>query len=322
VTANVQPDHVRVAAVQAAPIFLDRRATTDKAVQLIERASAGGAGFVVFPEAFVPGYPEWVWRLRPWEDRATVLQGRLFDQSVIIGSRATEVIASAAREAAAYVSIGVNERAERSTALFSTQLLFAPDGSLVGRHRKMVPTGAERLVWSMGDGSGLQVLSTPLGRLGCLTSWENYMPLARAALFAQGVDLYLAPTWDSSDVWPATLRHIAKEGRAYVVGVNSMLRGSSIPEDVPFRADLYGGEDDWLALGNSAIVGPEGDLLAGPLVREEGIVYADIDIQAARTARHQFDPFGHYARPDILRLFVDTQARSPVSFATGAAAAD
>ncbi|MDQ4097822.1 MAG: carbon-nitrogen hydrolase family protein [Actinomycetota bacterium] len=321
-TANVQPDHVRVAAVQAAPIFLDRRATTDKAVQLIERASAGGAGFVVFPEAFVPGYPEWVWRLRPWEDRATVLQGRLFDQSVIIGSRATEVIASAARQAAVYVSIGVNERGERSTAMFSTQLLFAPDGTLLARHRKMVPTGAERLVWSMGDGSGLEVLATPLGRLGCLTSWENYMPLARAALFAQGVDLYLAPTWDSSDVWPATLRHIAKEGRVYVVGVNSILRGSNIPEDVPFRADLYGGEDDWLALGNSAIVGPEGDVLAGPLVREEGIVYADIDIQDARTARHQFDPFGHYARPDILRLFVDTQARSPVSFATGTTAAD
>jgi nitrilase len=270
----------------------------------------------------VPGYPEWVWRLRPWEDRATVLQGRLFDQSVIIGSRATEVIASAAREAAAYVSIGVNERAERSTALFSTQLLFAPDGALVARHRKMVPTGAERLVWGMGDGSGLEVLSTPLGRLGCLTSWENYMPLARAALFAQGVDLYLAPTWDSSDVWPATLRHIAKEGRVYVVGVNSILRGSNIPEDVPYRAEVYGGEDDWLALGNSGIVGPEGDVLAGPLVREEGIVYADIDIQTARTARHQFDPFGHYARPDILRLFVDTHARSPVSFATGTTAPD
>src|SRR5205085_9375487 len=274
-------------------------------------------GLVVLPEAFIPGYPEWVWRLRPWEDRATVLQGRLFDQSVIIGSRTTEVLSAAARDAAAYVSIGVNERAERSTALFSTQLLFAPDGTLVGRHRKMVPTGAERLVWSMGDGSGLEVLATPLGRVGCLTSWENYMPLARAALFAQSVDLYLAPTWDSSDVWPATLRHIAKEGRVYVVGVNSILRGSSIPEDVPYRADLYGGEDDWLALGNSAIVGPEGDVLAGPLVREEGILYADIDIQTARTARHQFDPFGHYARPDVLRLFVDTHARSPVSFAPG-----
>lgn len=314
-TVSAQSDHVRVAAVQAAPIFLDRRATTDKALQLISRASGEGAGLIVFPEAFLPGYPEWVWRLRPWEDRAATLQGRLFEESVIIGSRTTEVIGAAAREAGAYVSIGVNERAERSTALFSTQLLFGPDGSLVGRHRKMVPTGAERLVWSMGDGSALEVLAMPLGRVGCLTSWENYMPLARAALFAQGVDVYIAPTWDSSDVWPATLRHIAKEGRVYVVGVNSILRGSNIPEEVPYRAELYGGEDDWLALGNSAIVGPDGDVLAGPLVREEGILYADIDVQTARTSRHQFDPFGHYARPDVLRLFVDTQSRSPVSFA-------
>jgi nitrilase len=313
-----QSDHVRVAAVQAAPVFLDRRASTDKAVELIGRACADGAGLVVFPEAFIPAYPEWVWRLRPWEERATALQARLFDQSVIIGSRTTEVIASAARDGGAYVSIGVNERAERSTALFSTQLLFGPDGSLLGTHRKLMPTGAERLVWSMGDGSALEVTATTLGRLGTLTSWENYMPLARAALFAQGVDLYVAPTWDSSDVWPATLRHIAKEGRVFVVGANCTLRASDIPSDVPFRSELYGGEDDWLALGNSAIVGPDGDVLAGPLVREEGILFANIDIQRARTARHQFDPFGHYARPDVLRLHVDTQARSPVSFATDA----
>jgi nitrilase len=307
-------EHVRVAAVQAGPVFLDRRATTDKAVELIGRACGDGATLVVFPEAFIPAYPEWVWRLRPWEERATVLQARLFDQSVIVGSRTTEVLAAAAREGGAYVSIGVNERAERSTALFSTQLLFAPDGSLLARHRKLVPTGAERLVWSMGDGSSLAVTATSLGRIGTLTSWENYMPLARAALYAQGVDLHVAPTWDSSDVWPATLRHIAKEGRVIVVGANSCLRTSDLPPDVPFRDELYQG-DEWLALGNSAIVGPDGEVMAGPLVREEGILLADVDVQAARTGRHQFDPFGHYARPDVLRLYVDVNARAPVSFA-------
>ncbi|HVL28872.1 MAG TPA: carbon-nitrogen hydrolase family protein [Acidimicrobiales bacterium] len=306
---------VRVAAVQAAPVFLDRRATTDKAVTLIGEAADQGANLIVFPEAFVPAYPEWVWRVRPWDERSTALQARLFDQSVIVGSRTTEVLAGAARERGVFVSIGVNERAERSTALFSTQLLFGPDGSLLGRHRKLMPTGAERLVWSMGDGSALEVSSTSIGRVGTLTSWENYMPLARAALFAQGVDLYLAPTWDSSDVWPATLRHVAKEGRVFVIGANSLLRGSDIPEHLPYRAELYGGEEDWLALGNSAIVGPEGDVLAGPLQREEGVVYADVDVQTARTARHQFDPFGHYARPDVVRLLVDIEPRSPVSFA-------
>ena len=141
------------------------------------------------------------------------------------------------------------------------------------------------------------------------------MPLARAALYAQGVDLHVAPTWDSSDVWPATLRHIAKEGRVFVLGANSCLRTSDLPDDVPFRDELWGGGEEWLALGNSAIVGPDGEVLAGPLVREEGILLADVDVQAARTARHQFDPFGHYARPDVLRLFVDVNARAPVSFA-------
>jgi nitrilase len=306
---------VRVAAVQAAPVFLDRRATTDKAVTLIGEAADQGANLIVFPEAFVPAYPEWVWRVRPWDERSTALQARLFDQSVIVGSRTTEVLAGAARERGVFVSIGVNERAERSTALFSTQLLFGPYGSLLAPHRKLMPTGAERLVWSMGDGSALEVSSTSIGRVGTLTSWENYMPLARAALFAQGVDLYLAPTWDSSDVWPATLRHVAKEGRVFVIGANSLLRGSDIPEHLPYRAELYGGEEDWLALGNSAIVGPEGDVLAGPLQREEGVVYADVDVQTARTARHQFDPFGHYARPDVVRLLVDIEPRSPVSFA-------
>ena len=314
-TLATSSETVRVAAVQAAPVFLDRRATTDKAVTLIGEAADHGAHLIVFPEAFVPAYPEWVWRVRPWDERSTALQARLFDQSVIVGSRTTEVLGEAARARGVFVSIGVNERAERSTALFSTQLLFGPDGNLVSRHRKLMPTGAERLVWSMGDGSALEVVSTALGRLGNLTSWENYMPLARAALFAQGIDIYIAPTWDSSDVWPSTLRHVAKEGRVFVVGANSLLRASDIPEHLPYRNDLYGADDDWLALGNSAIVGPEGDIVAGPLQREEGILYAEIDVQAARTARHQFDPFGHYARPDVLRLFVDIEARSPVSFA-------
>jgi nitrilase len=176
-----------------------------------------------------------------------------------------------------------------------------------------MPTGGERLVWGMGDGSTLAVTDTGFGRLGGLICWENYMPLARAALYAQGVDIYLAPTWDNSDAWVPTLRHIAKEGRTYVIGVTSCLRATDLPADLPGRADLYGGAEDWLSRGNSAIVGPDGDLLAGPLIGEEGIVYAEIDAAVARASRQQFDAAGHYNRPDVFRLQVDTRPRPAVT---------
>jgi nitrilase len=237
---------------------------------------------------------------------------RFYDQSVEVPGPVTEVLGAVARETAAYLSLGVNER-ERGT-LYNAQLLFAPDGSLVSMHRKLMPTGAKRLVWGQGDGSGLVVVDTPFGRLGGLTCWENYMPLARAALYAQGVDVYLAPTWDNSDAWVPTLRHIAKEGRIYVIGVNFCLRGSDVPRELPGAEELYGGDDDWLARGNTTICGPSGEILAGPLEEEEGIVYAEIDSDRARKARRQFDPVGHYARSEVLRLVVDREAKPSAAF--------
>lgn len=302
---------VVVAGVQAAPVFLDRDATVERVARLTKEAAAGGAQLVVFPETFVPTYPDWVWRIRPWGDSAWY--ERLYDQSVNVPGPATKALATAARESSVYLSIGVNERV-RGT-LYNTQLLFAPDGSLRNRHRKLMPTGGERLVWGQGDGSGLTVVDTPFGRLGGLTCWENYMPLARAALYAQGIDVYLAPTWDNSDVWVPTLRHIAKEGRIYVIGVNFCLRGSDVPRDLPGADALYGGGEDWLARGNTTICGPNGEILAGPLVGEEGIIYAEIDANHARKVRRQFDPSGHYARSDVLRLIVDREARAPVALA-------
>ncbi|HEX9682875.1 MAG TPA: carbon-nitrogen hydrolase family protein [Acidimicrobiales bacterium] len=299
---------VTVAAVQAAPVVLDREATIEKVARLTKEAAANGAGLVVFPETFVPTYPDWVWRTTPWADREWY--ERLYEQSVDVPGHATEAMGAVAAESGSYLSIGVNER--DGGTLYNTNLYFAPDGSLLGKHRKLMPTGGERLVWGQGDGSGLAVYDTPFGRLGGLTCWENYMPLARAALYAQGIDVYLAPTWDNSDVWVPTLRHIAREGRVYVIGVNFCVRGSDVPRDLPGADDLYGGDDDWLARGNTAVVGPEGDLLAGPLVEEEGIVYAEINAERARKARRQFDPVGHYARPDVLRLVVDREARAAV----------
>ncbi len=303
---------VIVAAVQAAPVFLDREATVDKACGLVDKSRAAGAGLVVFPETFVPTYPDWVWRCKPWDDGEANWTERLLDQSVEIPGPATEALGEAARAAGAYVSIGVNER-DGST-LYNTQLYFGPDGTLLGKHRKLMPTGGERLVWGMGDGSTLLVLDTPFGRLGGLTCWENYMPLARAAMYAQGIDVYLAPTWDNSDVWIPTLRHIAKEGRVFVVGVNFCIRGSDVPADIPGRDTIYAGDDDWLSRGNTAIVGPEGEILAGPLTEEEGIVLAEIDANRARASRRQFDPVGHYSRSDVFTLTVDTRPKPAARF--------
>ncbi len=303
-----RPQALKVAAVQAAPVFLDRDATIEKMARLTKEAATEGAGLVVFPETFVPTYPDWVWRTTPWAD---AWYERLYDQSVEVPGSATDAMGSIAREAGVYLSVGVNER--DGGTLYNTNLYFGPEGSLLGARRKLMPTGGERLVWGQGDGSGLFVLDTPFGRLGGLTCWENYMPLARAALYAEGIDIYLAPTWDNSDTWVSTLRHIAKEGRVFVVGVTFCLRGSDVPRELPGADDLYGGDDDWLAKGNTAICGPNGEVLAGPLEEEEGILYADIDANEARRSRRQFDAVGHYARPDVLRLVVDRGEKHAVT---------
>jgi nitrilase len=297
-----------VAAVQATPVFLDRDATVEKTCALVKEAAGRGASLVVFPETFVPTYPDWVWRAAAWRDARYV--SRLYDQSVAVPSAATERLGAAAAESGVYAAVGVNE-VEGGT-LYNTLLYFAPDGSLAGRHRKLMPTGGERTVWGMGDGSTLGVVDTPFGVVGGLICWENYMPLARAAMYAQGVDIYLAPTWDNSDVWLATLRHIAKEGRVYVVGVAPVLRGSDVPSDL--RGDLYGGDEDWMSRGLSAIVAPGGEVLAGPVAEREEILYAEVDATRARASRQQFDPVGHYSRPDVFRLTVDRSARRPVTF--------
>ena len=308
---------VKAAAVQATPVFLDLDATVKKAISLIEEAAGEGAGLIVFPETFIPTYPDWVWRGTVWDDVAEALYGKLLESSVVVPGPVTETIGEAAAAAGAYVAMGVNEREEHGGTVYNALLTFGPDGSLLGKHRKLMPTGGERLVWGMGDGSTLPVYDTPFGRLSGLICWENYMPLARYALYAEGVDVWVAPTWARGDIWVATLRHLAREGRMYVVGVASSLRGADVPQDVPGRDRLYPRDDEWMCDGYSAIVDPEGKVLAGPLVKEEGILYAELDAARARTVRHQFDPVGHYSRPDVFQLVVDRRARPRVAESTG-----
>ncbi len=291
----------KIAAVQAGPVFLDRDATVDKVAQLTKEASTNGAALVAFPEAFVPTYPDWVWRTTPWADGEWY--ARFDDQSVDVPGPACDALGASARENSVVLAVCVNER--DGGTIYNTLLYFAPSGELLGKHRKLMPTGGERLAWGQGDGSTLPVFDTPFGRLGGLICWENYMPLARAAMYESRVDVYLAPTWDNSDVWVASMRHIAKEGRCYVVGVNSCIRGSDVPADIPGRDDIYGGDDDWASRGNTVIVDPYGEILAGPISEEEGIIYADVDLDKVRQSRRQFDVVGHYARPDVFELRVN-----------------
>jgi len=312
---------MKVAAVQATPAYLDRAATIERVQELTAEAAAEGARLVVFPEAFVPGYPDWVWRTTPWARPSSGLYERLLDQSVVVPGPATDALAATARTHGVYLAVGVDEREAHGSTIYNSLLYFDPSGEILGVHRKLMPTGGERLVWGQGDGSGLVCFDTPAGRVGGLICWENYMPLARAAMYAEGVEIYLAPTWDNSDVWVPTLRHIAREGRCYVIGVNSVLRGSDVPAELG-ASDIYGGEDDWMSRGNTTIVGPDGSVLAGPLVGETGILYATVDRGAVARSRMQFDACGHYARDDVFTLLVDRRRRETATEAPAPTDAD
>lgn len=304
-----------VAAVQAAYVLMDREATLDKAEVLVKEAAANGADLVAFPEVFVPGTPIWIDSRRIWDGDES-WYAMLVDQAVVVPSPATERLAQAAREANVYLVIGVEEREPHGATIYNSVLYFGPDGALLGKHRKLVPTGSERTVWGMGDGSTLQTFPTPFGRVGGLTCWENYMPLARFFLYSEGVDIWFAPTLATGDAWIATLRHIAREGRCYVVGINPCLHADQIPPDFPNRDRVWTADDqedaEWPEPGNTVIIGPNGEILAGPVRHEEKILYGELDLAAVHSARRMFDPVGHYHRPDVFRLAVDTRPRPAV----------
>jgi nitrilase len=301
---------IKVAAIQAAPVFLDLEASVTKALALIDKAAADGAELLVFPEAFLPAWPAWVDEVLPGEDQAWHV--RLLEQSVVVPGPVTERLGAAALDSGVHLVMGVDEREDHGSTVYNTILYFDADGQLLGKHRKLVPTHAERLVWGMGDGSDLTVHPTAVGRVGGLICWENYMPLARFAMYAQGVDIWVAPTLATHDHWVATMRHIAREGVCHVIGVAPAARFSEVPHSVPERERLWRGVEphgDWMLDGYSVIVGPDGTVLAGPLVREEGILYATLDLDAARARRRMFDPVGHYNRPDVFRLVVDDRPK-------------
>jgi nitrilase len=309
---------VKVAVVQAAPALFDCKATVEKACRLTAEAAAQGARLILFPEAFIPAYPRGL-------SFGTVVGSRTDDgrqtwqtywaNAVDVPGPVTRLLGAAARDANAYLAIGVIERDSyfsRGT-LYCTLLYFGPRGQLLGIHRKLKPTAAERLIWGEGDGSTLTAVETDFGKVGGLICWENYMPLARMAMYGKGVEIYLAPTADARETWQATLRHIACEGRCFVLGCNQFVTKSMYPADLIGVEDLEG-EPEIVCRGGSAIVSPLGAVLAGPLYDREGILTATLDLDEIPRSRFDLDVTGHYARPDVFQLIVNEKPAPSVLF--------
>src|SRR5512138_539435 len=269
----------RAAAAQFTPIFLNRSATLEKACDLMADAARQEIKLLAFPEAFLPGYPDWVWAVPPGEGMLYELYGRLLENAIDVPGPETERLCRAAKQTGVFTVIGVNERNREASggSLYNTLLYIDQQGNLLGKHRKLVPTGGERLVWAPGDGSTLGVYDTPLGKIGGLICWENYMPLARYSMYAWGTQIYIAPTWDQGEPWLSTLRHIAKEGRVYVVGCCIALRRDDIPDRLEYKKKFYSGSREWINMGDSAIVNPEGEFIAGPARMKEEILVAEVD---------------------------------------------
>ncbi|HUZ70190.1 MAG TPA: carbon-nitrogen hydrolase family protein [Candidatus Saccharimonadales bacterium] len=309
---------VRVAIIQQPPVLLDRVATLAAAVTYLHDAAAGGAKIAVFPETFIPGYPAWIWRLRPGGDYELTgqIHQQLVENSVDLATDDLRPLRDAAAETGMVVVCGLHERdgAFGRSTLYNTAVTIGADGTIQNRHRKLVPTNPERMVWGQGDATGLRVIPTEVGRIGTLICWENYMPLARYALYAEGVEVYVASTWDDGDTWIATMKHIAAEGRCWVLGSGCALRAADVPDTFPGRADVFPDPDEWINPGDSIVVAPGGDIVAGPMHAEQGILFADIEPARAAAERRTLDVTGHYSRPDIFQLQVDRGSRDPVTY--------
>ncbi|NJN41390.1 MAG: carbon-nitrogen hydrolase family protein [Flammeovirgaceae bacterium] len=287
------------AVVQDAPVFFDKEKTIDKIESKVREAAKEKAQLILFPEVFIPGYPRGlifgtVVGGRTPEGRELFL--RYWQNSIEVPGHETERLAKLAKEVKSYIILGVTERDKISDTLYCTLLYFSPEGKLLHKHRKLKPTAAERILWGEGEGKDLQVQDTPLGKIGGLICWENYMPMARMALYEQGIEIYVAPTADCRDSWQASLTHIACEGRCFVLGCNQYLTKNHYPEDLQ---KLLGDHPSLPSTGGSVIISPLGKSIAGPLYDQPGILYAEIDHREIVKAKMDFDVIGHYSRPDV-----------------------
>lgn len=300
-------EKTKIAAAQLSPVFLNKEKTVEKACKAIIEAGENGAKVIVFPEAFISGYPDWVW-LIPNSKAADLnkLYVELVENAVSIPDNSTAKLCEAAKAAGIFVAIGIHERNSETsgTSLYNSLLFINELGNIVGKHRKLIPTGGERLIWAQGDGSTLRSYDTQAGKIAGLICWENYMPLARNAIYESGAQILAAPTWDKSPNWLQSMQHIAREGGLFVISVCMALNRDDIPDEYEFKK-LYPIDRKWINAGNSCIICPKGQLLAGPLEAAEGILYADIDLNVITEAKRMFDVVGHYSRPDVFNFSVN-----------------
>jgi len=308
----------KVAIIQEAPCVLDREGTVKKAAEIINTVSDQGAELIVFPEAFIPGYPAWIWRLRPGGDWGVSeeLHARLLRNSIDLSTNDLKPMLEAAKANNVTVVCGVSERdsANSKSTIYNSVITIDTEGNIANHHRKLMPTNPERMVWGFGDGHGLTVIDSPVGRIGGLICWENFMPLARYSLYSQGIEIYIAPTYDSGEGSIGTMQHIAREGRCWVLCCGVALERKDLPDDFPNMDQLYPADDEWINPGDSVVVSPNGEIVAGPLSKEKGRIIVDIDIEVASNSKRALDVAGHYSRPDIFKLEVDKIRQSPTHF--------
>jgi nitrilase len=301
-----------VAVVQAGSLLFDTPRTAEKALEWLDAAAAQGAGLVVFPEAFLGGYPKGLdfgARVGSRTPEGRMMFRRYFESAIEVPGPVTEAIGTACRDCGVHLVIGCIER--DSGTLYCTALFFSSEGELLGKHRKVMPTAMERLIWGFGDGSTLPVFDTPIGKLGAVICWENYMPLLRTAMYSKGIQLYCAPTVDDRETWAMSMRHIALEGRCFVLSACQFLRRGDCPADYPA---IQGDRPETILIrGGSVIVSPLGQLLAGPKYDGECILTAELDLGAISEGKYDLDVVGHYGRPDLFQLSVNEKPATVVA---------
>ena len=299
---------IKVASVQSSPVFLNKEKSINKACKLISKASNSGSKLIVFPETFIAGYPDWVWVVPNSKSQIlNELYSEIVQNALIVPDKMTDKLCKAAKQGKINVAIGVSERNSESSnsSLFNTILFISEKGEILGKHRKLIPTGGERLIWAQGNGDTIKVYNTSAGKIGGLICWENYMPLARQTIYNLGAQILVAPTWDKSEKWLMSLRHIAREGGLFVIGSCMSLMMKDIPNKYNFKK-FYPDDREWVNTGNSCIIGPDGEFIAGPIEKKKTMLYATIDLNENIKAKRMFDVAGHYSRPDVFNLSIKT----------------